>query len=50
MTSLANEKRVLLVDDSEIIRERLRQILDDLPGAVVVGEAVDGRQALEMVD
>jgi len=33
--------RVLLVDDSQVIRERLRALLMDIPGVEVVGEAAD---------
>jgi len=34
--------RVLLVDDSELVREGLRMALDPAPGVEVVGEASDG--------
>jgi DNA-binding NarL/FixJ family response regulator len=34
--------RVLLVDDSELVREGLRMALDPAPGVEVVGEAGDG--------
>jgi DNA-binding NarL/FixJ family response regulator len=34
--------RVLLVDDSELVREGLRMALDPAPGVDVVGEAGDG--------
>ena len=50
MTNPDGQKRVLVVDDSAIIRERLHGILDDLHGVTVVGEAEDGRQAVEMVE
>ena len=50
MTRPNGEKRVLVVDDSAIIRERLQGILDDVHGVTVVGEAEDGRQAVEMVE
>lgn len=50
MTKPNVEKRVLVVDDSAIIRERLQRILDDLQGVTVVGEAEDGRPAVEMVE
>ena len=41
--------RVALVDDQAMIRHGLRLILESEPGLTVVGEAVDGRDALEMV-
>lgn len=41
--------RVLLVDDSRTSRALLRQLCTDDPRLTVVGEAVDGRQAIEQV-
>lgn len=40
--------RVLLVDDSRTARELMRQLCDDDPRLSVVGEAGDGRRALEL--
>lgn len=40
---------VLLVDDQELIRAGLRSLLDGSEGIVVVGEADNGRRALELV-
>jgi DNA-binding NarL/FixJ family response regulator len=40
--------RVIVADDQEIVRTGLRMILDAQPGIDVVGEAVDGRQAVEL--
>lgn len=42
--------RVMLVDDQAMVRTGFRMILDAEPGLTVVGEAVDGRDAVEMVD
>ena len=39
--------RVLIVDDEAPARDRLRRLIDQLDGAEVVGEAADGRAALE---
>ncbi|HET9456966.1 MAG TPA: response regulator transcription factor [Candidatus Limnocylindrales bacterium] len=39
--------RVLLVDDQQLVRVGFRMILQDEPDIEVVGEATDGRQALE---
>jgi LuxR family maltose regulon positive regulatory protein len=41
--------KVLLVDDHALIRSGLRTLLEDEKGLRVVGEARDGREALEMV-
>jgi DNA-binding NarL/FixJ family response regulator len=40
---------VLLVEDDEMVREGLRLVVERLPGARVVGEAADGREALLLV-
>jgi DNA-binding NarL/FixJ family response regulator len=40
--------RVLIADDQEIVRTGLRMILDVQPGIEVVGEAADGRAAVEL--
>ena len=39
--------RVLLVDDQQLVRIGFRMILQDEPDIEVVGEATDGRQALD---
>jgi len=39
--------RVLLADDHRIVREGLRALLERLPGVEVVGEARDGREAVD---
>jgi DNA-binding NarL/FixJ family response regulator len=44
------DTRVLLADDHAILREGIRMVLDAQAGITVVGEAEDGRQALEMVE
>jgi DNA-binding NarL/FixJ family response regulator len=40
--------RVLIADDQELVRTGLRIILDAQDGIEVVGEAVDGRHAVEL--
>ena len=40
--------RVLLSDDHPIMREALRSLLEKDPGIAVVGEAEDGRSAVEL--
>jgi DNA-binding NarL/FixJ family response regulator len=40
--------RVIVADDQEIVRTGLRMILNAQPGIEVVGEAADGRRAVEL--
>ena len=40
--------RVVVADDQDIVRAGLRMILDAQPGIEVVGEAADGRQAVDL--
>ncbi|WP_326835229.1 response regulator transcription factor [Amycolatopsis rhabdoformis] len=48
MTEPAPEQiRLMLVDDHAVVRAGLRSYADAVPGFVVVGEAVDGTDALE---
>lgn len=42
--------KVLVVDDSSFYRRRVREILDDDRELEVVGEAKNGREALEKID
>jgi DNA-binding NarL/FixJ family response regulator len=41
--------RVLLADDHELVRAGIRSLLEKMPGVEVVGEASDGREALQLV-
>src|SRR3954463_9166531 len=41
--------KVLIVDDHAIVREGLKAVLQIDPGLTVVGEAANGKQALQMV-
>ncbi|HKX26505.1 MAG TPA: response regulator, partial [Blastocatellia bacterium] len=41
--------KVLIVEDSQVIREFLVHILSSDPGIQVVGAACDGEEALELV-
>jgi DNA-binding NarL/FixJ family response regulator len=41
--------RVLLADDHELVRAGIRSLLEEMPGVEVVGEASNGREALELV-
>jgi DNA-binding NarL/FixJ family response regulator len=40
--------RVLIADDQALVRTGLRMILDAQPGIEVIGEAVDGREAVRL--
>ncbi len=46
---MENRIRVLLVDDHEMTRGALRQLLELMPDIEVVGEASDGEEALSAV-
>ncbi|HOC55948.1 MAG TPA: response regulator transcription factor [Verrucomicrobiota bacterium] len=41
--------RVILADDHPIVRAGIREVLKELAGVEVVGEASDGREAIELV-
>ncbi|MFH1058808.1 MAG: response regulator transcription factor [Pseudomonadota bacterium] len=42
-----NKIRVLIADDHAVVRSGLRQLMGDQPDFEVIGEAADGREALE---
>lgn len=44
-----NPTRVLLVDDNLLVRAGLRTLLEQMPGIEVVGEASNGREALDLI-
>ena len=41
--------QIFIVDDSPLVRERLVDMLDALPGAQIVGEAGDAAAAIEQI-
>jgi len=47
--SLAPRIGVLLVDDHSLVRRGFRRLLEDDPEIVVVGEASDGHEAVDLV-
>jgi two-component system chemotaxis response regulator CheB len=49
MIKPGKEIRVLVVDDSGVVRGMIRAILESEPGIVVIGEAADGAQAIARV-
>src|SRR3954462_12237897 len=44
-----NPIRILLADDHTLLRAGIRSLLEKTPGVEVVGEAGDGREALNLV-
>ncbi len=49
MTSATKTARILIADDSPLVRQQLRSLLELNPDWEVCGEAVDGRDAVEKV-
>src|ERR671917_7846 len=45
----ARVTRVFLVDDQSLVRAGLRMVIDSQPDMTVVGEAEDGREALDRI-
>jgi DNA-binding NarL/FixJ family response regulator len=41
--------RLLLADDHEIVRRNLREIIESRTDCIIVGEAIDGLQAVQLV-
>jgi DNA-binding NarL/FixJ family response regulator len=41
--------KIFVVDDSVVIRERLKRLLADVPDALVIGEAADAQIALAAI-
>ncbi len=44
-----NATRVLLADDHALVRAGIRSLLEKMPGVEVVGEASNGREALQLI-
>ena len=42
--------KVLIVEDSDTIREILTRLLSEIPGVEIVGEAADAMEAIEKVE
>src|SRR5213593_853228 len=45
----AGRKRILIVDDHPLVRERLAEVINSDPELEVCGEADDRREALELI-
>jgi len=41
--------RIVLADDHQLVRDGIRSLLEKMPGVEVVGEASNGREAIELV-
>jgi CheY-like chemotaxis protein len=41
--------RILIVDDEPIARQVLRELLEDIPGVTLAGEAASGPEAVDLV-
>lgn len=48
MDGAAGEVRILIADDHDLVRQGLRGLLERVPGFRLVGEARDGREAVEL--
>src|SRR5689334_16733768 len=44
-----NAHRILIADDEPLARQRIRSMLDDRKDVVIVGEARDGAEAVDMI-
>ncbi len=44
------EIKILVVDDSQFIRRKLREVIDREDGLKIIGESVNGKEAIEMVE
>ena len=42
--------KVLIADDSEAVRERLAEMISEVPGAQVSGKAKDGQEAMRLIE
>lgn len=49
VSNMTHEITIVLADDHPIVRQGLRQLIEQRPELRIVGEAADGRRALELV-
>jgi len=47
---MGNKKRIVIAEDYTIVREGLKSLIDSLPDFEVVGEADDGKKAIECAE
>ena len=50
MTQIAGNVKILVVDDHKIIRDGIAQLLDDEKNFFIIGQASNGREALEVLE
>ena len=48
--TMENQIKIIIADDHSIVRQGLRQMLDADANLTVIGEAKNGRQALELIE
>ena len=49
-TTLSEDRiRMIVVDDSALFRHLIRDVLKEIPGTSVIGNAEDGRRAVELI-
>ena len=41
--------KIVIADDSEMLRERIKNSLDDIEGVEIVGEAANGNEAIKII-
>jgi DNA-binding NarL/FixJ family response regulator len=49
MANKEDSMKVFIADDSKVLRERIKEMLSDFPDVEVIGEAVDGREAIDNI-
>ena len=48
--TMGNQKRIVIAEDHTIVREGLKSLIESLPDFEIVGEAEDGKQAIECAE
>ena len=46
---MQDDTQILIVDDSDVMRERLKSLLSEIEGIEIAGEASDARQAVDAI-
>jgi DNA-binding NarL/FixJ family response regulator len=46
---MADKVSIIVVDDHPVFRQGLRQVIEAEPGFEIIGEAGDGKQALDLI-
>jgi len=45
-----NLYKVLIVEDSDLVSERIKEIIEEIEHTIVIGRAIDAKEALEKVE